>query len=223
MKDQAVLPKKDRRQAVLRLMKEKGIKSVSELCHQANLRDSIVGAILNGKKSPWKKNGSWRLTVEKLAEFFACTPDDLFFDEFQFHEKRLKAESFFVQEHVRDVEHTLPETMCEHSEFKRIIAGLIGTLSYREQRVLRLRFGIDLNKEYSLEEVAAMCDVTRERIRQIESKALRKMRSPERSDYLYQYIFGFGDKKSHSAEWRILNIRRNGKDFFSFNLNSNSG
>ena len=58
----------------------------------------------------------------------------------------------------------------------------------REAKVLRMRFGIDMNTDHTLEEVGKQFDVTRERIRQIEAKALRKLRHPTRSDHLRSFI-----------------------------------
>jgi len=61
-------------------------------------------------------------------------------------------------------------------------------LTTREAKVLRMRFGIDMNTDHTLEEVGKQFDVTRERIRQIEAKALRKLRHPSRSEKLYSFI-----------------------------------
>ncbi|MBT3425805.1 MAG: RNA polymerase sigma factor RpoD [Gammaproteobacteria bacterium] len=67
---------------------------------------------------------------------------------------------------------------------RNILAGLTA----REAKVLRMRFGIDMNTDHTLEEVGKQFDVTRERIRQIEAKALRKLRHPTRSDQLKSYL-----------------------------------
>lgn len=69
------------------------------------------------------------------------------------------------------------------------IRSILDSLTPREAKVLRLRFGIDMPSEYTLEEVGVMFNVTRERIRQIEAKALRKMRHPARSDKLKTLLF----------------------------------
>ena len=67
---------------------------------------------------------------------------------------------------------------------KDVLAGLTA----REAKVLRMRFGIDMNTDHTLEEVGKQFDVTRERIRQIEAKALRKLRHPSRSDHLRSFL-----------------------------------
>ncbi|HNL91832.1 MAG TPA: RNA polymerase sigma factor RpoD [Pseudomonadales bacterium] len=65
---------------------------------------------------------------------------------------------------------------------------VLSTLTAREAKVLRMRFGIDMNTDHTLEEVGKQFDVTRERIRQIEAKALRKLRHPTRSDHLRGFL-----------------------------------
>ena len=66
--------------------------------------------------------------------------------------------------------------------------GVLGGLTAREAKVLRMRFGIDMNTDHTLEEVGKQFDVTRERIRQIEAKALRKLRHPSRSEHLRSFL-----------------------------------
>ena len=66
--------------------------------------------------------------------------------------------------------------------------NILSGLTAREAKVLRMRFGIDMNTDHTLEEVGKQFDVTRERIRQIEAKALRKLRHPTRSDQLKSYL-----------------------------------
>ena len=71
-----------------------------------------------------------------------------------------------------------------HEATKSVLSGLTA----REAKVLRMRFGIDMNTDHTLEEVGKQFDVTRERIRQIEAKALRKLRHPSRSDHLRGFL-----------------------------------
>ena len=71
---------------------------------------------------------------------------------------------------------------------KEQLDEVLMTLTEREQKVLRLRFGLDDGRQRTLEEVGTVFDVTRERIRQIEAKALRKLRHPSRSRKLKDYL-----------------------------------
>ena len=66
--------------------------------------------------------------------------------------------------------------------------GVLCSLTAREAKVLRMRFGIGMNTDHTLEEVGKQFDVTRERIRQIEAKALRKLRHPSRSGHLKTFL-----------------------------------
>ena len=66
--------------------------------------------------------------------------------------------------------------------------SVLSQLTPREAKVLRMRFGIDMNTDHTLEEVGKQFDVTRERIRQIEAKALRKLRHPSRSEQLRSFL-----------------------------------
>jgi RNA polymerase primary sigma factor len=76
---------------------------------------------------------------------------------------------------------------------------VLDSLTAREAKVLRMRFGIDMNTDHTLEEVGKQFDVTRERIRQIEAKALRKLRHPSRSDNLRSFIDAEGTDATPSS------------------------
>ncbi|MBN4075000.1 MAG: RNA polymerase sigma factor RpoD [SAR86 cluster bacterium] len=80
------------------------------------------------------------------------------------------------------IDSTLDEGLREATK------DVLGSLTAREAKVLRMRFGIDMNTDHTLEEVGKQFDVTRERIRQIEAKALRKLRHPTRSDHLRSFL-----------------------------------
>ena len=71
---------------------------------------------------------------------------------------------------------------------KSATLDILDTLTPREAKVLRMRFGIGMNTDHTLEEVGKQFDVTRERIRQIEAKALRKLRHPSRSEHLRSFL-----------------------------------
>jgi RNA polymerase primary sigma factor len=73
---------------------------------------------------------------------------------------------------------------------REVTTRILSTLSPREERVLRMRFGIGTQSDHTLEEVGQQFTVTRERIRQIEAKALRKLRHPSRSKKLRSFLSG---------------------------------
>ena len=86
-------------------------------------------------------------------------------------------------------EHTpLPSDEAAFGQLKDDIRSVLDKLNEREQKVLRMRFGLDDGRARTLEEVGREFDVTRERIRQIEAKALRKLRHPSRSRKLRDYL-----------------------------------
>jgi RNA polymerase primary sigma factor len=81
-----------------------------------------------------------------------------------------------------------PTDAALFSSLRLITKDVLDTLTPREAKVLRMRFGIEMNTDHTLEEVGKQFDVTRERIRQIEAKALRKLRHPSRSDKLRSFL-----------------------------------
>ena len=81
-----------------------------------------------------------------------------------------------------------------NDDLKEKVREVLKTLTPREEKVLKMRFGIDVASEHTLEEVGKDFSVTRERIRQIEVKALRKLRHPSRSRKLQNFL----DKESES-------------------------
>ena len=81
-----------------------------------------------------------------------------------------------------------PEEYATNEMLKMEISNVLLTLTEREEKVIRLRFGLEDGKSRTLEEVGQKFGVTRERIRQIEAKALRKLRHPSRSRKLKDYM-----------------------------------
>ena len=89
---------------------------------------------------------------------------------------------------IEDTLVTLPIESATSQSLREATREVLAGLTAREAKVLRMRFGIDMNTDHTLEEVGKQFDVTRERIRQIEAKALRKLRHPTRSDHLRSFI-----------------------------------
>jgi RNA polymerase primary sigma factor len=89
---------------------------------------------------------------------------------------------------IEDITIGSPIELATGEGLKEATRDVLGGLTAREAKVLRMRFGIDMNTDHTLEEVGKQFDVTRERIRQIEAKALRKLRHPSRSEHLRSFL-----------------------------------
>lgn len=89
---------------------------------------------------------------------------------------------------IEDTTIDSPVDAATGESLKEVTDEILAGLTAREAKVLRMRFGIDMNTDHTLEEVGKQFDVTRERIRQIEAKALRKLRHPSRSEKLRTYL-----------------------------------
>ncbi len=89
---------------------------------------------------------------------------------------------------IEDTNAILPVESAIHSNLRETTTRVLASLTPREERVLRMRFGIGMNTDHTLEEVGQQFNVTRERIRQIEAKALRKLKHPSRSRKLRSFL-----------------------------------
>ncbi|WP_368640693.1 RNA polymerase sigma factor RpoD [Castellaniella ginsengisoli] len=91
---------------------------------------------------------------------------------------------------IEDTGTVSPSDSALHGSMRDVVKEVLDSLTPREAKVLRMRFGIEMSTDQTLEEVGKQFDVTRERIRQIEAKALRKLRHPSRADKLKSFLEG---------------------------------
>ncbi|HKY02792.1 MAG TPA: RNA polymerase sigma factor RpoD [Burkholderiales bacterium] len=89
---------------------------------------------------------------------------------------------------IEDTTTLAPNDAALYASLREVTKEILDSLTPREAKVLRMRFGIEMNTDHTLEEVGKQFDVTRERIRQIEAKALRKLRHPSRSERLKSFL-----------------------------------
>ena len=94
----------------------------------------------------------------------------------------------FLGDFIEDKNTIVPGEAAENSNLREPTTRVLSSLTPREERVLRMRFGIGVNSDHTLEEVGQQFTVTRERIRQIEAKALRKLKHPSRSKQLKSFL-----------------------------------
>ena len=115
---------------------------------------------------------------------------------------------------IEDEQATAPTDVVAFSMLREQLIGVLDTLTPREEKVLRLRYGIDDGRPRTLEEVGKEFNVTRERIRQIEAKALRKLRHPSRSkrlkDFIEYWFYPHGSKPSFPRSTRRTFLRTSG-------------
>ena len=91
---------------------------------------------------------------------------------------------------IEDTVTEAPTDAAQNENLEEAIRQVLDSLTPREAKVLRMRFGIEMSSDHTLEEVGKQFDVTRERIRQIEAKALRKLRHPTRAEKLKSFMDG---------------------------------
>lgn len=98
------------------------------------------------------------------------------------------SEDSVLGDFIEDEDSATPEESASNQLLKEQVQGVLSTLSDREQKIIRMRFGLDNGKSHTLEEVGQEFAVTRERIRQIEAKALAKLRKHKDAKKLYEYL-----------------------------------
>ncbi len=131
------------------------------------------------------------MPVEKIKNILSITMEPVSLDKPIGNED----EASLLGDFIEDKTTISPERMAERNLLKKQVDEILQTLTPREERVIRLRFGIDDGYHRTLEEVGNIFSVTRERIRQIEDKALTKLRHPSRSQILQKFIDNFNVKE----------------------------
>lgn len=127
------------------------------------------------------------IPVEKIKNIMSISKEPVSLDKPIGHD----SEDSILGDFIEDRTIISPERLAERSLLKKQVDEVLKTLTPREERVIRLRFGIDDGYHRTLEEVGNIFQVTRERIRQIEEKALKKLRHPSRAAILQQFLDNF--------------------------------
>jgi len=179
---------------ILKLIESRGYVSALHFSKATGYSYSAISKLINMREAPVGKTGALRPAVYHLAEVLNCIPEELF-SEAQM-EAAMESNKRTLQVGEAEMQfmlnHTLEPTLLEDQlHFQRLpskIESLLETLTPREAKVISLRYGVNGSDASTLDEVAEVFDVTRERIRQIEIKALRKLRQPHRRETIEDYI-----------------------------------
>jgi RNA polymerase primary sigma factor len=138
---------------------------------------------LGREPSPDEIAAEMQIPTEKVQEIIKASHEPVSLESPVGEEEDSRLGDF-----VEDLGATAPADAANHQLLREQMENVLDTLSGRERRVLQLRFGLDDGRSRTLEEVGKEFGVTRERIRQIEAKALRKLRHPSRSKKLKDYL-----------------------------------
>jgi RNA polymerase sigma factor (sigma-70 family) len=173
---------------LLNQMLKRGIKNVAELSRLTNITPSYLGYIVNLQIPAFSKAGKIYSKVQKLCDFFNCGIYDIFPE--QHIENSLPKNKIEIEVNLEQLtpdyllEGTLdPETLLCTEQNNKLVNEMLDTLTEREKQIMLLRYGFDGKDEYTLREIGKVFNLSPGRIREIECKALRKLRHPKTAAY----------------------------------------
>lgn len=189
---------KVRNNVILYKLEEAGYKSIGEVCrlHGMMKYASNIGDVVAMKQSPLKPDGEFRPCIIWLAEIIGCAEIDLFTDTqintiLKTNKKSIsvnEAEMKFMLE-SSEQKNKMLEEIVENDQMENSLNKELKTLTLGEQKIINMRFGLgEYSRIYTLDECGKEVGCDRERIRQIEARALRKLRHPSRAGNLREFI-----------------------------------
>jgi len=188
-----------RNNLLLTAIENAGYKSQAEFARAAGLSTVGVNELVAMRSAPIGEKGEFIETAKIIMEVLGACPTDLWTEEqLNMSLKRNTSERSYGKDDLALYMNNKYEMLLDfdinkdiqEKQTHDIVEDYLDSLTPRESKVLRLIYGIDTHKEHTLEEVGKMFNLTRERVRQIQSEALRKMRHPARSDNLKGLIDG---------------------------------
>ena len=167
----------------LSCMENSSYKTVMALHRETGVSVGTIYDYINLATSPLAEDGNFKGTVLRLCDAMGVLPEEAF-SESQYECLRKNKAEFVAaaEDMIRLVESVTPDAALEFVEQSKAIDTAMGTLSSREEQILRMRF----YDELTLQEIGGRFGVSANRIRQIEAQALRKLRHPKRSAILLE-------------------------------------
>lgn len=184
---------KVRNNLILTKIEELGFSTPRSFCKIYDICYISLLKLINMKNPPLIPNGKYRKIVYTLCDILGCIPEELFSAKqmevaLETNKRTLQVKEAEMLFMINQSETLLLEEIIDNDNMKKTLEEKLFTLTSREKKVLELRFGLNNEDENTLKEVGEKFGVDKERIRQIESKSLRKLRHPDRSDSLRSYI-----------------------------------
>jgi RNA polymerase primary sigma factor len=187
-----------RNNLILKAIKDFGYTNLNNFAKATGIGVTGIYSLVNLMEPPIGAKGEFIKPAKELMEVLGACPSELWTDEqltlrldSNRTERVMSKEALQVtlQSSARSlIGLDYPEQEMVEEDMARVMTDKLDSLTPREAKVLRLRFGFDGGGGRTLEEVGAIFKVTRELIRQIEARALRKLRHPTRSDDLKQFV-----------------------------------
>ena len=169
-----------RNERLLAAMEGMGYKSVAEFSRNQGLNSVKVREIFSGKIPPLDREGNPKELTKEILEILNLTIEKAFTEKqlkgFKKHTFEVKIEEEKLLQIISPAKNQ--EIKVIEQEVKSKLSEILSTLTPREEKILRMRFGIGMDTDHTLEEVGLKFFVTKDRIRQIEGKALRKLKHP---------------------------------------------
>ena len=168
----------------------KGVTSIKQLTGLSLIQtQTVIDLLLCRPETVFLQDGSYSTAAQQFALFIGL-PEEMLFDEHPDAEQhRREAEEGFVEMHASQPPLD-PEAEVTAKQTMESTLGVLASLTPREERVLRMRFGIGMNTDHTLPEIGPSFEVTRERIRKVEARALKALKHPSRSHKLRAFLDG---------------------------------
>lgn len=187
-----------RNNLILKAIKDFGYTNLNNFAKATGIGVTGIYSLVNLMEPPIGAKGEFIKPAKELMEVLGACPSELWTDEqltLRLDSNRTErvmskeALQITLQSNARSlIGLDYPEQEMVEEDMTRVVADKLDSLTPREAKILRLRFGLDGVQAHTLEEIGKIFKVTREQIRHIEARALRKLRDPSRSDDLKQFI-----------------------------------
>lgn len=187
-----------RNNLLLSAIEKAGYKTQADFAKYSGIRASDVNSLVALRKCPINHHGEFSDIAKAIMEALGASPSDLWTTEqLSMRLKRNCADrqltTFELQsalglDPIDRLEFKNPDDELFEKEKTQIISDTLDTLTSSEKRILQMRYGLKNNDENTFKKIANLLNISQERVRQIEAKALRKMRGPKRVDALKDLI-----------------------------------